>query len=203
MTWIDDKWVNYLVWNDEFLVHPFSAEFKIIDNSLCVEMYYHNDPDYFDDSGESLSLYFDQDDFSKEINDKLATLKNFDYDDEHCYEELSYGFQYEDGEFSWSHTTLGSVYYLNEDITHLFDEGDFKKLESMIESKILEFCEEFGRSNDEIVSLDVYCEHDNLSLRSVNVNIQKRGVFKISEIEERLDYLIKSGKIEEDQLESN
>ena len=34
MTWIDDKWVNYLVWNDEFLVFPFSAEFKIIADSL-------------------------------------------------------------------------------------------------------------------------------------------------------------------------
>ena len=199
MTWIDDKWVNYLVWNDEFLVHPFSAEFKIIDNSLCVEMYYHNDPDYFDDAGESLSLYFDQDDFSKEINNKLATLKNFDCDDEFCYEELSYGFQYEDGEFSWSHTALGSVYYLNEDITHLFDEGDFKKLESMIESKILEFCEEFGRSNDE-TSVQVICEGESSTTR---VHIGKRGVFKISEIEERFDYLIKSGNIEEDELESN
>ena len=184
MTWIDDKWVNYLVWNDEFLVFPFSAEFKIIDNSLCIEMYYHNDADWFDDAGESLSLYFNQDDFSKEINNKLATLKNFDCDDEFCYDELSYGFQYEDGEFSWSHTTLGSVYYLNEDITHLFDEGDFKKLESMIESKILEFCEEFGRSNDETVTVHVNCEGES---STKSLHIQKRGVFKISEIEKRLD----------------
>ena len=194
MTWIDDKWVNYLSWSDEFLVFPFSAEFKIIDNSLCVEMYYHNDADYFDEVGESLSLYFYQDDFSKEINNKLATLKNFDCDDEHCYEELSYDFEYEAGEFRWSH-----IYYLNEDITHLFDEGDFKKLESMIESKILEFCEEFGRSNDE-TSVQVICEGESSTTR---VHIGKRGVFKISEIEERFDYLIKSGRIEEDELESN
>ena len=198
MTWIEDKWINYLVWNDEFLVHPFSAEFKIIDNSLCVEMYYHNDLDYFSDAGESLSLYFNQDDFSKEVNDMLATLKNFDCDEERCYEELTYSFNYEDEIIG-----IHEVHYIQEDITHLFDEGNIKELESMIESKLLDVGKEFGRSNDEIVSLDVYCEHDNLSLRSVNVNIQKRGVFKISEIEERLDYLIKSGKIEEDQLESN
>ncbi len=195
MTWIDDKWVNYLSWSDECLVFPFSAEFKIIDNSLCVEMYYHNDADWFDEVGESLSLYFNQDDFSKEINNKLATLKNFDCDDEHCYEELSYDFEYEDGEFRWSH-----IYYLNEDITHLFDEGDFKKLESMIESKILEFCEEFGRSNDETVYVHVLCEGES---STTSLNIQKRGVFKISEIEERFDYLIKSGRIEEDKLESD
>ena len=47
-------------------MYPFYAEFKIIDNSLCVEMYYHNDADWFDDVDESLSLYFDRDDFSKE-----------------------------------------------------------------------------------------------------------------------------------------
>ena len=45
--------------------------------------------------------------------------------------------------------THPSVYYLNEDITHLLDEGNIKELESMIESKIFKFCEEFGRSNDE------------------------------------------------------
>lgn len=180
-TWIDDEWVNYLLSCDEFLVHPFSAEFKIIDNSLCVEMYYHTDADWFDDTNERLSLYFNQDDFSKEVNDKLATLKNFDCDEERCYEELTYSFNYEDGKIK----TLIEISYIQESITHLFDEGNIKELESMIESKIFEFGEEFGRSNDEIVSLDVYCEHDNLSLTSVN--IQKRGVFKISEIEERLD----------------
>lgn len=185
MTWINDKWVNYLSWSDEFLVLPHSAEFKIIENSLCIEMYYHNDPDYFIDVGESLSLYFNQDDFSEEVNDKLATLKNFDCDEERCYEELTYSFNYEDGKIK----TLIEISYIQESITHLFDEGNIKELESMIESKIFEFGEEFGRSNDEIVSLDVYCEHDNLSLTSVN--IQKRGVFKISEIEERLDQVRK------------
>ena len=194
MTWINDKWVKYLSW--ELLAYPFSAEFKIIDNSLCIEMYYNNDFDYFNYAGESLSLYLNQDNFSKEVNDKLSTLKNFDCDDEHCYEELSYDFEYEAGEFRWSH-----IYYLNEDITHLFDEGNIKELESMIESKLLEVVKEFGRSNDEIVSFYVECEQDNLS--GASVEIQKRGVFKISEIEERFDYLIKSGRIEEDELESD
>ena len=179
MTWIDDECINFLLWGSEFSAHPFSAEFKIIDNSLCVEMYYYNDADWFDDAGESLILYFNQDDFSKEINDKLATLKNFDCDDDNCYDELSYDFQYENGEFSWS-----SVYYLNEDITHLFDEGNIKELESMIESKIFKFCEEFGRSNDETVSFYVHCEGES---STTSVNIQKRGVFKISEIEEGFD----------------
>ncbi len=178
MTWIDKKWFKYLSW--ELLAHPFSAEFKIIDNSLCIEMYYHNDFEYFSDEGVSLSLYLNQDNFSKEVNDKLSTLKNFDCDDEHCYEELSYDFEYEAGEFRWSH-----IYYLNEDITHLFDEGNIKELESMIESKLLEVGKEFGRSNDEIVSFYVECEQDNLS--GASVDIQKRGVFKISEIEERFD----------------
>ncbi len=195
MTWIDNKWVKYLSWCDESLMFPFSAEFKIIDNSLCVEMYYHNDADWFDDAGESLILYFNQDDFSKEINDKLATLKNFDCDDDHCYDELSYDFEYEAGEFRWSH-----IYYLNEDITHLFDEGNIKELESTIESKIFEFCEEFGRSNDETVAVHVNCEGES---STKSVHIEKRGVFKISEIEERFDYLIKSGRIEEDELESD
>ena len=196
MTWIDDECINFLLWGSEFSAHPFSAEFKIIDNSLCVEMYYHNDLDYFSDEGVSLSLYFNQDDFSKEVNDKLATLKNFDCDEEKYYKELTYSFIYKDEIIE-----IHEVHYIQEDITHLFDEVNIKELESMIESKLLEVGKEFGRSNDEIVSLDVYCEHDNLSLRGVN--IQKRGVFKISEIEERLDYLIKSGKIEEDELESD
>ena len=187
MTWIDDEWVNYLVW--EFSAHPFSAEFKIINNSLCVEMCYHNYDDWFVES-KSLSLYFNKDDFSKEVNDKLATLKKFDCDDDDCYNELSYGFQYEDGDFNWSHTTLGSVYYLNEDITHLFDDGDFKKLESVIESKIFEFGEKFGSSNHKTISLHVNCEGVN---STQSVHIQKIGVFKISEIEERYNELKKKG----------
>ena len=186
MTWIGDKLINYLVWNDEFLVHPFSAEFKIIDNSLCVEMYYHNDLDYFYDEGESLSLYFNQDDFSKEFNGKLSTLKNFDCDEEKCYKELTYSFIYEDEIIK-----IHEVHYIQEDITHLFDEGDIKGLESMIESKLLEVGKEFGRSNDETVSFYVDCEHDNLSMTSVN--IQKRGFFKICEIEKRYGELKSEG----------
>ena len=182
MTWIDDEWVNYLVL--ELLAHPFSAEFKIIDNSLCVEMCYHN-YDYWFVEGESLSLYFNQDDFSKEVNDKLATLKNFDCDEEKSYKELTYSFIYEDEIIE-----VHEVHYIQEDITHLFDEGHIKELKSMIESKLLEVGKEFGRSNDETVSFYVCCEHDNLSLTSVD--IQKRCVFKISEIEEKLD---KSGNI--------
>lgn len=178
MTWIDDEWVNYLVW--ELLAHPFSAEFKIIDNCLCVEMYYHNDLDYFSDEGESLSLYFNQDDFSKELNGKLATLKNFDCDEEKSYKELTYSFIYEDEIIE-----VHEVHYIQEDITHLFDEGHIKELKSMIESKLLEVGKEFGRSNDEIVSFYVECEQTNLS--GASIDIQKRGVFKISEIEKRLD----------------
>ena len=186
MNWIVDKWTNNLVWNDEFLIHPFSAEFKIIDNSLCIEMYYHNDLDYFSDEGESLSLYFNQDDFSKEFNDKLATLKNFDCDEEKCYKELTYSFIYGDEIIE-----IHEIHYIQEDITHLFDECDIKELESMIESKLLEVGKEFGRSNDETVSFYVECEHDNLLITSVN--IQKRGIFKISEIEKRYVELKKEG----------
>jgi len=177
MTWIDDEWINYLVC--ELLAHPFSAEFKIIENNLCVEMCYHNNDDWFVE-GESLSLYFNQDDFSKEVNDKLATLKNFACDEEKSYKELTYSFIYEDEIIE-----VHEVHYIQEDITNLFDEGHIKELESMIESKIFEFGQKFGRSNDEIVSFYVICEHDNLSMTSVD--IQKRGVFKISEIEKRLD----------------
>ena len=54
----------------------------------------------------------------------------------------------------------------------------------MIESKILEFCEEFGRSNDETVTVHVNCEGES---STKSLHIEKRGVFKISEIEERLD----------------
>lgn len=156
------------------------AAFFLDDNNiLCIGLTYSADSIYFEEIGESPSLYLYSHHFPKEIKNKLKSLENFDIDDDFCYEDLSFDFYYEDGLFTNKYPEGIKIAYKYKDITPMFDKGDIDSLKSIIEGEILSQIEDFGDSNHEVVYQYAFCEGNTLT----GVNASREAVFKVSEID--------------------
>ena len=160
-----------------------NAAFFLDDNNiLCIGLTYSADSIYFEEIGESPSLYLYSHHFPKEIKNKLKSLENFDIDDDDCYEDLSFFFQYEDGLFTKNPNEYSEgikITYKFKDITPMFDKGDIDSFKSIIEGEILLQIEDFGDSNHEVVYQYAFCEGNTLT----GVYASRKVVFKVSEID--------------------
>ena len=156
------------------------AAFFLDDNNiLCIGLTYSADSIYFEEIGESPSLYLYSHHFPIEIKNKLKSLENFDIDDDFCYEDLSFDFYYEDGLFTNKYPEGIKIAYKYKDITPMFDKGDIDSFRSIIEGEILSQIEDFGDSNHEVVYQYAFCEGNTLT----GVNASREAVFKVSEID--------------------
>ena len=173
------KCFNFLV-KIEIGTYNCNAAFFLDDNNnLCIDLTYSADSVYFEEIGESPSLYLYSHHFPKEIKNKLKSLENFDIDDDYCYEDLSFDFEYEDGLFTNKYLEGIKIAYKYKDITPMFDKGDIDSLKSIIEGEILSQIEDFGDSNHELVLHSAFCEGNTLT----GVNASREAVFKVSEID--------------------